>query len=52
MFRFDDWVPFLGMDAVRSSDGRWRGKAIWKGAENANVGFRRRVLGTGAQRRG
>ena len=37
--RLDDWVPALGIDAKRGHDGRWRGRAIWKQAENANVGF-------------
>ena len=33
------WVPHLGMDAKRQVNGTWRGKAIWKDAKNANVGF-------------
>ena len=37
--RLDDWVPALGIDAKRGHDGRYRGRAIWKQAENANVGF-------------
>jgi bifunctional DNA primase/polymerase-like protein len=37
--RFEDWVPFLGMDAKRKHNGTWRGRATWKNAENANVGF-------------
>jgi hypothetical protein len=37
--RFADWVPALGIDAKRAHNGTWRGRAIWKGAENANVGF-------------
>ena len=37
--RLDDWVPALGIDAKRGHDGRWRGRAIWKQAEHANVGF-------------
>ena len=39
LHRLDDWVPALGIDAKRGHDGRWRGRAIWKQAENANVGF-------------
>ena len=34
----DAWVPHLGIDAKRQGSS-WRGKAIWKGAENANVSF-------------
>ena len=37
--RFEDWLPHLGIEAKRLRNGTWRGKAIWKGAENANVGF-------------
>ena len=37
--RFEDWLPYLGLDAKRQHDGRWRARAVWKDAENANVGF-------------
>lgn len=37
--RLDSWVPELGIEAKRSHNGNWRGKAIWKGATNANVSF-------------
>ena len=35
----DCWVGDLGIDAKRQRNGTWRGRAVWKGAENANVGF-------------
>lgn len=37
--RLDSWVPGLGISAKRHHNGTWRGVAIWKGAENANVSF-------------
>jgi len=37
--RLDLWVPLLGIDAKRNHNGTWRGRAIWKGAENCNVSF-------------
>jgi hypothetical protein len=37
--RFDQWLPHLGIDAKRLRNGTWRGRAIWKNAENSNVGF-------------
>ena len=37
--RFGDWLPYLGLDAKQQHDGRWRGRAVWKDAENSNVGF-------------
>jgi hypothetical protein len=37
--RLDDWVPYLGIDAKRSSNGNWRGVALWRGGDGHNVSF-------------
>lgn len=37
--RLDMWVGDLGIDGRRSANGNWRGRAVWRGVENCNVGF-------------
>ena len=39
MADFDSWVPHLGIDARRLANGKWRGKALWRGGDGLNVSF-------------